>query len=376
MHLLLCLCIHTNEKSSYITRLVSGSLVPLSMYVNHATLWFWNKHWGPALIRAKLWWWFTFYTFLCEGIYIYIQLCQWPENVTITKQKQNLTKQMQKKILLSFCDCNIFLLHFAVASVLCVFIFASFLCSWCLAVCACLTIVVGAGKSAGAFGDDQQSEQTANLLKTILWLIGQGPVSVNRIFLIIWVLNHRPKSYPVVCLSVIPITFIQGVLISQRGEERLAVSQPRWSKRSPLSASLEERSMWEQIHVEDVSVGHCCDVPCVVEELRPDGWSSSWWWVFTGLRSVVKAAVCQGHPRVWTLLGWLCWTGYWMTEELDWIHSPPLYPTCHLFLPIKSVYLESLNYHFLLTTDPLMSQRFLTGDSRKVWPLMGTYTAQ
>lgn len=134
------------------------------------------------------------------------------------------------------------------------------------------TVVERAGKSAGAFGDDQQPEQTANLLKTTLWLTGQGPVSVNRIFLIIWVLNHRPKSYPAVCLSVISITFIQGVLISQRLEESLAESQKRWSKRKPLSASLEGRSVWEQINVEDVAIGHCCDVWCVVEELRPDGW--------------------------------------------------------------------------------------------------------
>lgn len=183
---------------------------------------------------------------------------------------------------------------------ICVFIFASFLCSRHLAICACHPHDYGGWEICRGFSG------MTSLLKTILWLIGQGPVSVNRIFLIIWVLNHRPKSYPVVCLSVISITFIQGVLISQRGEERLAESQQRWSKRSlpdSLSVSLEGRSMWEQIHVGDVAVGHCCDVPCVVEELRPDGWSSSWWWVFTGLRSVVKAAVCQGHPWVWTLLG-------------------------------------------------------------------------
>lgn len=128
--------------------------------------------------------------------------------------------------------------------------------------CLSATVVVGAGKSAGAFGDDQQPEQTASLLN-ILWLIGQGPVSVNRIFLIIWVFKHRPKSYPVVCLSVISITFIQGVLLSQRGEESLAESQQRWSKKSPLSASLGGRSVQEQIHVEDVAVGHCW---CMVEE--------------------------------------------------------------------------------------------------------------
>lgn len=132
--------------------------------------------------------------------------------------------------------------------------------------------LVGAGMSAGAFGDNPQPEQTASLWETILWLIGQGPVSVNRIFLIIWVHNCRPKS--VVCLSAITITFIQGVLISQRGEEWLAESQRRWSKRSPLSASLEGRSVYEQIHVEDVAVGHCDD-PCVVKELKPDGCSSS-----------------------------------------------------------------------------------------------------
>lgn len=186
-------------------------------------------------------------------------------------------------------------------------------------------------------------KKNVRLLKTMLWLIGQGSVSVNKIFLIIWVLNHRPNSCPVLCLSVISITFIQGVLVSQTGEGRLAKSQERWSKRSMLSVSLERRSMWEQTHVEDVAIGHCCDIPCVVEERMPQRWWSSWWGVFTD-RGIAVKAVCQGHPQVCTLHSLI---GRLQDDQhvgLNTLSSP----LSHLLsvLMIKSVYLESSIHHF------------------------------
>lgn len=88
--------------------------------------------------------------------------------------------------------------------------------------------VEGTGVSAGACRDDQQQgKKTAKVLKIMWWLMGQSSASVNRIFLIIWVLNHRPKGTHTPC-----IPFIQGVLFSQRAEERLAEIQKQWSKRS------------------------------------------------------------------------------------------------------------------------------------------------
>lgn len=41
---------------------------------------------------------------------------------------------------------------------------------------------LGIGKSAGAFRDDQQGENTAKILKTTLWLRGQGPCFCKQDF--------------------------------------------------------------------------------------------------------------------------------------------------------------------------------------------------
>lgn len=148
---------------------------------------------------------------------------------SLNRSKTHKTNAKEKSglvcVIATFFSCNVSLLHlfyvFLFLHHFCARVLWPFECvsSFPVHLCLSATVAVGTGKSTGAFGDDQQPAQTANLWKTILWLIGQGPLCVNRIFLRIWVLNHRPKSYPVVCLSVISITSIQGVLISFRGEK-------------------------------------------------------------------------------------------------------------------------------------------------------------
>lgn len=196
--------------------------------------------------------------------------------------------------------------------------------------------LLGTGKSAGAFSDDQEWEKTARLLKTMLWLIGQGSFSVNRIFPHIFSSQSQAKLIP--RASVISITFIQGVLVSQRGEGRLAGSQERWSKRSQLSVSLERRSMWEQIHVEDVAVGDCFEIPVV-------------WWRRGGHKD--DAPHGDESSQSWELLWKLyvkvilksdlysAWTGYKMTG--DGLNTLSSSASHHLFLLIKTVHLESSN---------------------------------
>lgn len=70
------------------------------------------------------------------------------------------------------------------------------------------------------------------------------------------------NSYP-----VHPFHSTSALLSERRGKTGRDSREMKQEK--PLSVSLEGRRMWEQMHVQDVAVGHCCDIPCVVEELRP-----------------------------------------------------------------------------------------------------------
>lgn len=131
-----------------------------------------------------------------------------------------------------------------------------------------------------------------------------------------------------------------------------------------LSVSLERRSMWEQTHVEYVAIGHCCDVPCVVEEWMPQQWWSSWWGVFIEWGINVKA-VCQGHPQVWTLHSFIGRLQDDQLISLNTLSSPP----CHLSSGLNyQIGLSSIvNLPFFKTKNLTMFQRFLAGDSQNVW---------
>lgn len=192
---------------------------------------------------------------------------------------------------------------------------------------------LGIGKSSGAFRDDQQGENTAKILKTTLWLRGQGPCFCKQDFSH----NLSTKSHSELIPCALPFCYNLHHFDSsctnlpersrETGRESRAIRQEKpvisrvW--RGGVRGNKFMLRMWlldivviflvlwwsrgqtdDGAHQDDSSLFQL-----------PQGWDV--------LRKLLYVKVIV---RVPALLRFIFWSGYKMTEELDWIYSPPLNP--------------------------------------------------